>query len=57
MTIACYPGQENVFAIRDVAESPDPNGNPPGVAPVAKQQGRYVVEAIAARVACCVSTS
>lgn len=37
------PGFPGVFAIGDVAEMAGPDGKPlPGLAPVAKQQGRYV---------------
>ena len=39
------PGHSNVFAIGDTALVKDENGNPlPGVAAVAKQQGRYVAK-------------
>lgn len=45
-------GFEGVFVIGDVASVPGPNGRPlPGLAPVAKQQGQYVGEVIAARAA------
>lgn len=40
------PGHEYVFAIGDTAAMPHPL---PGVAPVAKQQGRYVASVIAGR--------
>ena len=40
-------GHDTVFAIGDTAACPDALGNAlPGVAPVAKQQGRYVARAI-----------
>ncbi len=46
------PGHPNIFVIGDAALVPDRNGKPlPGVAPVAKQQGRYVAAVIAARIA------
>ncbi len=42
-------GTENVFAIGDTACCPGPNGHPlPGVAPVAKQQGKHVAATIKA---------
>ena len=45
-------GHPEVFAIGDVASFDGDGGHPlPGVAPVAKQQGRYVGRLIAARVA------
>jgi NADH dehydrogenase len=45
------PGAEGVFAIGDTAAVLDPNGKPvPGIAPAAKQMGRYVGKLIAARV-------
>jgi NADH dehydrogenase len=40
------PGHDNVFAIGDTAAMPKPL---PGVAPVAKQQGRYVASVILGR--------
>ncbi|MBV9079200.1 MAG: NAD(P)/FAD-dependent oxidoreductase [Methylobacteriaceae bacterium] len=44
------PGHPNVFVIGDTAHALDMDGKPlPGVAPVAKQQGRYVAQAIKAR--------
>ena len=44
------PGHPDIFAIGDVASFKGPDGRPlPGVAPVAKQQGRYVAGVIAAR--------
>jgi NADH dehydrogenase len=44
-------GHPDIFAIGDVASHDGPDGHPlPGVAPVAKQQGRYVARLIAARV-------
>ena len=46
------PGHETVFAIGDTARCLDARGEPlPGVAPVAKQQGKYVAAAILARLA------
>jgi NADH:ubiquinone reductase (H+-translocating) len=45
-------GHPDIFVIGDVARAFDPGGKPlPGVAPVAKQQGRYVADLITARVA------
>lgn len=45
------PGHEGVFAIGDVASLAGPDGHPlPGLATVAKQQGRHVGAVIAARV-------
>lgn len=45
------PGHANVFVIGDTAAAMDQNGRPlPGVAPVAKQAGRYVAQVIDARV-------
>jgi NADH:quinone reductase (non-electrogenic) len=44
------PGYPEIFAIGDTALTLDANGKPlPGVAPVAKQQGRYVGSLIKAR--------
>lgn len=44
------PGHPEIFAIRDTALALDANGKPlPGIAPVAKQQGRYVGSLIKAR--------
>lgn len=46
------PGHSEVFAIGDVAFLTGPDGHPlPGVAPVAKQQGRYVARLIRSRIA------
>ena len=46
------PGKHNVFVIGDTAAVHDENGKPvPGVAPAAKQMGRYVGKLIAARTA------
>jgi NADH dehydrogenase len=43
-------GQTNIFAIGDTAACPDGRGGTfPGVAPVAKQQGRYVADRILGR--------
>ena len=45
------PGLEDVWVIGDAALAKNPDGAPqPGIAPVAKQQGRYVARAIAARI-------
>jgi len=45
------PGLPGVFAIGDTALSNGWNGNPvPGLAPAAKQQGRYVASVIRARI-------
>ena len=44
------PGHPDIFAIGDTVAIKDPDGNPvPGIAPAAKQQGRYVAAAIKAR--------
>jgi NADH dehydrogenase len=44
-------GHEDIFAIGDVAEMEGPDGKPfPGLAPVAKQQGRYLARVIRARI-------
>lgn len=44
------PGYPNVFAIGDTVTIPGPDGKPvPGIAPAAKQQGRYVAKSIKAR--------
>ena len=44
------PGHPDIFAIGDTVAVTDPNGKPvPGIAPAAKQQGRYVAVAIKAR--------
>lgn len=44
------PGHDNIFAIGDTAASPDGRGGTlPGVAPVAKQQGRHVADLILGR--------
>jgi NADH dehydrogenase len=46
------PGREDVFVIGDTAHVSGPDGKPlPGIAPVAKQQGRYVAGALRARAA------
>jgi len=43
------PGDERVFIIGDVAAHTNPDGTPtPGLAPAAKQQGRYAARALAA---------
>jgi NADH dehydrogenase len=44
------PGDPEIFVIGDVAHALDADGRPlPGVAPVAKQQGRYVASLLKAR--------
>jgi len=44
------PGHPDIFAIGDTVVIAGPDGKPvPGIAPAAKQQGRYVAEAIRAR--------
>ncbi|HWI28783.1 MAG TPA: NAD(P)/FAD-dependent oxidoreductase [Stellaceae bacterium] len=46
------PGHPNIFVIGDAAFLTDAEGKPlPGVAPVAKQQGRYVADLIRAQIA------
>jgi NADH dehydrogenase len=46
------PGMQNVFAAGDLASAKDKDGKPvPGIAPAAKQMGRYIGRLIAARVA------
>lgn len=46
------PGMDDVFVIGDTALAHDAAGKPlPGIAPVAKQQGAYVADAIQARLA------
>jgi NADH dehydrogenase len=46
------PGLRDVFVVGDTAAAMDGNGRPiPGIAPAAKQMGRYVGRVIAARVA------
>ena len=46
------PGHPDIFAIGDTVTINGPDGNPvPGIAPAAKQQGRYVADAIKARLA------
>lgn len=45
-------GHDDIFAIGDVAEMTGPDGKPlPALAPVAKQQGRYLARMIRARIA------
>ena len=45
------PGFQGVFAIGDVADMQGPDGQPlPGLAPVAKQQGRYVGQLLRKRI-------
>src|SRR5579872_1939482 len=49
LTIAGHP---NVFVIGDTAAVTDANGQPvPGIAPAAKQMGKYVAKVIASRIA------
>jgi NADH dehydrogenase len=44
------PGHPDIFAVGDTTTVMDPDGNPvPGIAPAAKQQGRYVASLIKAR--------
>ncbi len=44
------PGHPDIFAVGDTVTIADPDGNPvPGIAPAAKQQGRYVAALIKAR--------
>ncbi|QCI64862.1 NAD(P)/FAD-dependent oxidoreductase [Phreatobacter stygius] len=44
------PGRPDIFAIGDTVTISAPDGKPvPGIAPAAKQQGRYVAEVIKAR--------
>jgi NADH:ubiquinone reductase (H+-translocating) len=44
------PGHPDIFAIGDTTTIAGPDGNPvPGIAPAAKQQGRYVADLIRAR--------
>jgi NADH dehydrogenase len=44
------PGHPDIFVIGDTAAIMDPDGKPvPGIAPAAKQQGRYVADSIRAR--------
>jgi NADH dehydrogenase len=46
------PGHADIFVIGDAAAAAGPDGKPlPGVAPVAKQQGRYVADVLMARAA------
>jgi NADH dehydrogenase len=46
------PGHPDIFAIGDTTTIKGPDGNPvPGIAPAAKQQGRYVASLIKARLA------
>lgn len=46
------PGHPEIFVIGDTAAVLDPEGKPvPGIAPAAKQQGRYVADTIRARLA------
>ncbi|HKS20552.1 MAG TPA: NAD(P)/FAD-dependent oxidoreductase [Bradyrhizobium sp.] len=46
------PGRPDIFAIGDTVTIAGPNGHPvPGIAPAAKQEGRYVARAIKARLA------
>src|SRR4030088_732585 len=44
------PGHPDIFAIGDTVVIADPDGKPvPGIAPAAKQQGRYVADSIKER--------
>jgi NADH dehydrogenase len=44
------PGHPDIFAVGDTVAIAGPDGKPvPGIAPAAKQQGRYVADAIKAR--------
>jgi NADH dehydrogenase len=44
------PGHSDIFAVGDTVTIAGPDGNPvPGIAPAAKQQGRYVAATIKAR--------
>jgi NADH dehydrogenase len=44
------PGHPEIFAVGDTVTIADPEGKPvPGIAPAAKQQGRYVADVIKAR--------
>src|SRR6201996_1404788 len=46
------PGHPDIFAVGDTVSIADTHGNPvPGIAPAAKQQGRYVAQVIKARLA------
>ena len=46
------PGHPDIFAVGDTVTIDGPDGNPvPGIAPAAKQQGRYVAALIKARLA------
>jgi NADH:ubiquinone reductase (H+-translocating) len=46
------PGHPDIFAVGDTTTIKDSDGNPvPGIAPAAKQQGRYVAALIKARLA------
>jgi NADH dehydrogenase len=46
------PGHPDVFAVGDTVTINGPDGNPvPGIAPAAKQQGRYVARSIKTRLA------
>ena len=46
------PGHPEIFAVGDTAAVADPAGKPvPGIAPAAKQMGRYVGRLLAARIA------
>jgi NADH dehydrogenase len=49
-TICRCPAQPDIFVIGDAAAASGADGKPlPGVAPVAKQQGRYVADLLIAR--------
>jgi NADH dehydrogenase len=45
------PGHPEIFVLGDTTQVEGPRGVLPGVAPVAKQQGRYVARVIAAKIA------
>lgn len=46
------PGHPEIFVVGDCAGATDPAGNPlPGIAPAAKQMGRYAAAVIASRIA------
>jgi NADH dehydrogenase len=51
------PGHPDIFAVGDTVVIADPHGKPvPGIAPAAKQQGRYVADTIKARLRGATST-
>ena len=52
IAISAFPARPNIFVAGDLASVQDAAGRPlPGIAPAAKQMGRYVGKLIAARVA------